>query len=82
MRTTTTTIEPNINVDRPVGTLGTGAGATGVLAVSEDGPADAVGTAAVGTAASAIGVLTGSAGFAAAAGIAAGFSGRADGRAL
>ena len=77
MRTTTTTIEPNINVDRPVGALGTGAGAAGVLAVSEDGPADAV-----GTAASATGVLTGSAGFAAAAGVAAVFSGRADGRAL
>jgi len=78
MRITTTTIEANINVDRPVGALvAVGAGAAGVLAVSEDGPA-----AAVGTGASATGVLTGSAGLAAAAGASAGFPGRADGRAL
>jgi len=77
MRTTTTTIEANINVDRPVGALGTGAGEAGVLAASEDGPASAVGTAAAAT-----GVLTGSAGLATAAGASAGFPGRADGRAL
>jgi hypothetical protein len=73
MRSTTTTIETNIPADRPVEAFA--AGAAGVLAVSDGGPAGAV-----GTAASATGVLTGSAGVGAAAGVAAGFRGRADGR--
>ena len=78
MRTTTTTIAINIPADRPVEAFV--AGAAGVLAVCEGGPAGGV-----GTAASATGVLLGSAGVAAAAGVSAGvsaaFLGRADDRA-
>jgi hypothetical protein len=70
-------IATNIPADRLVDTFV--AGAAGVLAVSEGGPAGGV-----GTAASATGVLAGSAGAAAAAGVSAGvsadFLGRADGR--
>jgi hypothetical protein len=75
MRSTTTIIATNIAVDRPLEAF-VAAGA-GVLAVSGAG-------AAVGTAASATGVLLGSAGAAAAAGVSgvsADFSGRADRRA-
>jgi hypothetical protein len=71
-------IATNIPADRLVDTFV--AGAAGVLAVSEGGPAGG----GVGTAASATGVLAGSAGAAAAAGVSAGvsadFLGRADGR--
>lgn len=75
MRSTTTTTETNNPADRLVDAfVAASAGATGVLAVSEDGP-----TGAVGTAASATGVLTGSAGAAAAAGVADDFRGRAGG---
>jgi hypothetical protein len=73
MRSTTTTIETNIPTDLLVDAVV--AGAAGVLAVSEGGP-----TGAVGTAASATGLLTGSADSVAAADVAAGFCGRADGR--
>ena len=76
MMSTTTIIAINIPADRPVEAFVTGA--AGVLAVSGGGPAGAV-----GTAASATGVLLGSAGAAAAAGVSAGvsagFLGRADG---
>ena len=75
MRSTTTIIATNIAVDRPLEAF---VAAAGVLAVSGAGGA-------VGTAASATGVLLGSAGAAAAAGVSAGvsadFSVRADGRA-
>jgi hypothetical protein len=73
MRSTTTTIETNIHEDR----LGAGfvAGAAGVLAVCGGAP-----TGAVGANVSATGVLTGSAGAGVAAGVAAGFGGRSDGR--
>jgi hypothetical protein len=74
MRSTTTTIETNIPADRLVEIFAAGAAAV-VLAVSGGWP-----TGAVGTAASATGVLTGSAGVGAAAGIVAGLRGRADGR--
>jgi hypothetical protein len=74
MRSTTTTIETTIPADRLAEVFGVAAaGASGVLAVSEDGP-----TGAVGTASSATGVLTGAAVAAAAAGFDAGFRGRAD----
>ena len=70
-RSTTTTINTNIAADRLVEVLGATAagatGATGVLAVSEGGPSGATGTTSC-----AADVLTG------AAGVAAGFRGRAD----
>ena len=76
MRSTTTTIETNIPTDLLVdAVVARAAGAAGVLAVSEGGP-----TGAVGTAASATGLLTGSADSGAAAGVAADFCRRADGR--
>jgi len=72
----TTTIETNIAADRLVEVLGAAAaGAAGILVVSEGGPAGAT-----GTTSSATGVLIGSAGAAAAEGVAAGFRGRAEGR--
>jgi len=74
MRRTTTTIETNIPADRLVEAfVAAGAGAGGVLAVCEGGPRGAV-----GTAASATGVLTGSAVAAAATGFDAGFRGPGD----
>ena len=66
MSSTTTTIATNIPAERPVEALV----AAGVLTVCGGGPAGAV-----GTAASATGVLTGSAGAAAAAGVSADFLG-------
>ena len=76
MRSTTTIIATNIDADRPLEAFVAAAG--GVLTVSGVGGA-------VGTAASATGVLLGFAGVTAAAGVSAGvsadFSGRADGRA-
>jgi len=76
MRSTTTTIETNIPTDLLVdAVVASAAGAPGVLAISEGGP-----TGVVGTAASATGLLTGSADSGASAGVAGGFCGRADGR--
>jgi len=76
MRSTTKTIETIIPTDLLMDAVVAGAaGAAGVLAVSEGGP-----TGAVGTAVSATGLPTGSAGPGAAAGVAAGLGGRADGR--
>lgn len=69
MRSSTTTIETNISVDRLVDAFLTGTTCTGAaLAVSTGGPKDAA-----GTAVSATGVTTGFAGAGMAAGLAAGF---------
>jgi hypothetical protein len=72
MRSTTTTIETNIPADRLVDALvaAAGAGAAGVLVVSEGGA----------TGAAAEGVLTGSGGAVAAVGVSDGFRSRADRR--
>jgi hypothetical protein len=73
MSSTTTTIETNIPAERLVEAFVAAAGgAAGVVAVSEDGPTCAVGTA------SATGVLAGSAVAATAAGFDADFRERAD----